>query len=196
MGGRVASVALSVVIGKESSPILPATNELIWGTVAFVLLLLILWRAGVFKRIAQTLADRTDRIQGNIQRAEQARKEARELLERHRRQLDEARDEARRILDEARQTAEQLRRDIHAQAQEESNRIIEGARREIRAERDRAARELRREMGVLAVRVAERVVGQELDADRHRQLIDDYIEELGREAAGNGSSSGGSRGRS
>jgi F-type H+-transporting ATPase subunit b len=137
--------------------------------------------------------ERTGRIRTELEDAERARAEARELLERYRRQLDEARDEARGILDEARQTGEQIRRDIHTRAEEEAARMIEGATREIRAERDRAARELRREMGALAVQVAGRVVGRELDAEGHRRLIDDYIEELDREPSSNGGGRGGAR---
>ena len=183
------------LVAKEKNPLIPATNELIWGTISFLILLVILWRVGVFKRISEALKERADRIEGNIERAEKDRGEARELLERYRRQLDEARDDARQILDEARQMGEQVRKDIHARAQEEAGRMIESATREIRAERDRAARELRREMGVLAVQVAGRVVGRELDAEGHQQLIDDYIEELGREPSSNGDSGGGGHGR-
>jgi F-type H+-transporting ATPase subunit b len=189
-------IATRLLAESSTKLVLPATNELVWGTIAFVLFLLVLWRAGVWRRLGQALDERSRRIRTNLEEAERAREEAQEVLARYRRQLDEAREEARRILDEARQAAEQARKDIRARAQEESNRMIEGARREIRAERDRAARELRREMGFLAVRVAERVVGRELDEDRHRQLIDDYIEELSAQTAPDGSSNGGGvRGR-
>jgi F-type H+-transporting ATPase subunit b len=179
--------AITVAAEDSTKLVLPATNELIWGTIAFVLFLLVLWRAGVWRRLGQALDERTKRIRSDLERAEQARKESEEVLERYRRQLDEGRDEARRMVDEARQSADQARKDILAKAQEDSNRIIEGARREIQAERDRAARELRREVGILAVQVAERVVGSELDGDRQRKLIDDYIAELEREPSPNGS---------
>jgi F-type H+-transporting ATPase subunit b len=177
-----------VIADSSTKLVLPATNELIWGTIAFVLFLLVLWRAGVWRRLAQALDERSRRIRSDLERAEQARKEAEEVLERYRQQLEEAREEARRIVEEARQSAEQSRKDILARAQEDADRIIEGARREIQAERDRAARELRREVGALAVRVAERVVGAELNGDRQRRLIDDYIAELEREASPNGDS--------
>jgi len=175
--------------------VLPATNELIWGTVAFLLFLLVLWRAGVWRRLAQAMDERTRRIRGDLERAEQARKEAEELLERNRRILAEAGEEARRIVDEAKQAAEQARRDIHARAQEEADRMIEGARREIQGERDRAERELLLEMGGLVVQLAGRVVGRELDAERHRELIDDYIDELSQGVSANGGSEGDGRGR-
>jgi F-type H+-transporting ATPase subunit b len=188
-------IASTLIADSSTKLVLPATNELIWGTVAFVLFLLVLWRAGVWRRLGQAMNERTRRIRTDLERAEKARKEAEALLERYRRQLDEARDEARRIVDEARQAAEQVRKDIQAKAQEESNRIIEGARREIRAERDRAAAELRRGLGTLVVQVTERVIGSELDGDRHLKLIDDYIEELSRDAAAGGQNGGGRGGR-
>jgi F-type H+-transporting ATPase subunit b len=171
------SFALAAVVARES-PILPATNELIWGTVAFLVLLAILWRAGVFKRIRQILADRTELIQGNIEKAQKEREEAERLLERYREQLESSRDEADRIIREAREAADRVRKELQDKAREESDRIIESARAEIRAERDRAARELRREVGILAVQVAERVVGESLDGERQLELVDAYVEEL------------------
>jgi F-type H+-transporting ATPase subunit b len=181
---------------KTKNPLIPAWNELIWGTVAFVLLLVVLWRAGVFKRISQSLTERTARIEGQIKEAEQKQAEADRLLEEYRQQLASAREEANRIVAEARDAGEQLRRDLQQKAQEDAGRTVEAARAEIRAERDRAARELRREVGILAVQVAERVIGWQLDEDRQRELIDQYIEELSANgssgASGNGSSGGAS----
>jgi F-type H+-transporting ATPase subunit b len=173
---------------KTKNPLIPALNELVWGTVAFVLLLVVLWRSGVFARITTSLEERAERIQGNIEKAEQAKEEAERLREQYRQKLDEARDEARKILDEAREAGEELRKELQRKAQEESNRILEAAQAEIGAERERARRELRQEVGILAVRVAERVVRAELDEERQLALVDSYIDEL---AATNG---GGSRG--
>jgi len=92
------------VLGAEGSknPLIPALNELVWGTVALLLLIGILWRTGVFKNIQKALADRTARIQGEMERAERERREADELLQRYRAQLAESRQEAARILEEAR----------------------------------------------------------------------------------------------
>jgi len=183
----------TAVIGDSATKlVLPATNEFIWGTVAFVLFLLVLWRAGVWRRLGQALDERSRRIRSDLERAEEARKEAETLLERRREELDRAAEEARRILDEARQSADQARKDILAKAQDDANRIIESAHREIAAERARAARELRGQVGELVVQVAERVVGSSLDGDRQLRLVDDYIAELERESASNGN--GGRRG--
>ena len=180
------SIAILAAEEKTQNPLIPATNELIWGTIAFVLLLVVLWRVGVFGKISEVLAERAKRIEGQIEDAERTRAEAERTLEEYRKKLAAARDEANRIVADAREAGEQLRKDLQRKAQEEADRIVEAARAEILAERDRASRELRREVGSLAVEVAGRVVGYELDEDRHRELVDSYIEEL---SSGNGSGS-------
>ena len=183
--------ATHVIADSSTKLVLPATNELIWGTIAFVLFLALLWRAGVWRRLGQAMDERTRRIKTDLEKAEQARKEADQLLQRYREQLDKARAEAQRIIEEARQRAEEVRRDLIARAEADSQRIVENARREIQAERARAARELRREVGQLAVDVAERIVGASLDGDRQLALVDSYIEELsGHPPNGNGSGTG------
>lgn len=189
MLGSIAILAAEAATEETKNPLIPAWNELIWGTVAFVLLLIVLWRVGVFSKITEALAERTAKIEGQIKEAEAKQVEADRLLAEYRAQLAQAREEANGIVADAREAAERLRKDLHEKAQEESNRIVESARVEIQAERDRAARELRREVGILAVQVAERVVGASLDEDRHRELVDDYIEEL-TAGAGVGSSGG------
>jgi F-type H+-transporting ATPase subunit b len=189
MLGSIAILAAEAAEEKTQNPLIPATNELIWGTIAFVALLVVLWRVGVFKRITEALKERTARIEGQIEDASAKRNEAERLLEDYREQLANARTEANQIVAEAREAGDQLRRELQEKAQEESNRIVESAKAEIQAERDRAARELRREVGILAVQVAERVVGFALDEDRQRELVDSYIEEL---SSGAASSNGGS----
>ena len=79
-----------------------------------------------------------------------------------------------------------MRRDLQAKAEQESQAIVARAQEEIRAERDRVFQELRGQVGQIAVELAGRVVGESLDEDRHRRLIDDYIDQV---ASGNGSAS-------
>src|SRR3954469_11729908 len=83
---------------KTKNPLIPAWNELFWGTVAFVLLLVVLWRAGGFKKIHETLAARAARIEGQIREAEERQAEANRLLEEYRQQLAAAREEANGIV--------------------------------------------------------------------------------------------------
>jgi len=172
----LASVMLAA--GSSKNPILPATNEIIWGTVAFVLLLLILARTGVFKQIEHALAERTARIEGKLEKAEQIRREAEETLAEYRTLLAAAREESNRILEDARRSADQVRRELVQKAEAEASRVIQRAEEEIRAERDRAVSDVRREAATLALQLAERVIGETMDEARQLRLVDRYIEEI------------------
>jgi len=169
-----------VILAAESSknPILPATNEIIWGTVAFVLLLLLLARTGVFKQIERALAERTARIEGKLEKAEQIRRESEETLAEYRALLAAAREESNRILEDARRSAEQVRRELVQKAEAEASRVFQRAQEEIRAERDRAVSDVRRQAAALALQLAERVIGESMDEARQLRLVDRYIEEI------------------
>ena len=166
---------------ESRNPIFPATNELIWGTVAFLLLLFLMYRT-VFPSINQAYKDRRANIEGKLEQAEREREEAEQLLEQYRRRLRDAEDETQRILEEARSNAERVRRDLLAKAETDAGRELDRARQAIRAERDQAIRQLRNEVGTLAVELATRVVGDSLDRDRQLRLVDEYIDELGTQA--------------
>jgi F-type H+-transporting ATPase subunit b len=179
-------VPLAYVLAQEAaeheqSPILPAANELIWGTVAFLILLFLMYRT-VFPSINQAFKDRRANIEGKLEQAEREREEAEQLLEQYRRRLRDAEDETQRILEEARSNAERVRRDLLAKAEGDAGRELDRARQAIRAERDQAIRQLRNEVGTLAVELATRVVGDSLDRERQLRLVDEYIEELGTQA--------------
>jgi F-type H+-transporting ATPase subunit b len=162
--------------GPEN-PILPDIAEIIFGGVAFLLVFGILAKFA-FPALNKMLAERTAKIQGEMERAEATRSEADQVLAEYRQQLAGARDEANRIIEEARKTAEQLRRDVQAKAEQEAQAIVARAQDEIRAERDRVFQELRAQVGEIAVELAGRVVGQSLDRTAHERLIDDYIDQV------------------
>ena len=158
-------VGLAVL--ADNNPILPATNELIWGTIAFVILFVLLARL-VFPRMNEALKNRTNKIQGDLEQAEHDREDAARVLAEYRSQLAAAREESARIMDEARKNAEQVRKDLLAKAQEE-----------IAAERNRAIGDIRAQTAGLALDLAGRVIGESMDDERHRRLIDRYISEVG-----------------
>jgi F-type H+-transporting ATPase subunit b len=196
----IASLAkLATILAQEAEQteepvehLSPQLQELVVGALAFAVLFFFMWK-WVLPRINQTLESRRQKIQGDLENAEEAKNEARKLLADYREQLSGARDEANRIIEEARKTAEQLRRDQEQKAEQEYQAIVGRAQEEIRAERDRVFQELRTQVGVLSVELAGRVVGAELDRERHLRLVDDYIRELGGLApSGNGHGAPGS----
>jgi F-type H+-transporting ATPase subunit b len=160
------------------NPIVPLWQELVLGTIAFGLLCFVLMKF-VFPRMETTFAARVDAIEGGIKRAEDAQAEANQLLEQYRQQLAEARTEAARIRDEARADAEGIRQDVLAKAREESDRIIAAGREQLAAQRESIVRELRAEVGTLAVDLAGRIIGESLaDEARSRGTVDRFIAEL------------------
>jgi F-type H+-transporting ATPase subunit b len=164
--------------GESQNPILPATNELIVGIFAFAVLFVLLWRVAL-PRATQALEERTRNIEGKLEHAERERQQAEELLRRYRERLASADQESQRIIEAARVNAERLRKDLMNKAEQEAERVVNQGRQAIRGERDRAVRELRTEVGRLAIELATRVIGDSLDRDRQLRLIDQYIEQLG-----------------
>lgn len=178
---------------SEAKDLYPEPGELIIGLVAFLVLFVFTWK-WVLPRFRQVLDERREKIQGELEQAESTKHEADQLLEQYRQQLAQARDEANRIIEEARSASEDLRRDLQARAEEQAEATVARARDEIRAERDRAFQELRAQVGEIAVELAGRVVGEELDRAAHERLIDEYLDQVGSSAGSNGRDPGGSRG--
>jgi F-type H+-transporting ATPase subunit b len=173
--GLISVLAQETVSDKED--LYPHAAELLVGAIAFGVLFYFMWK-WVIPRLNTLLDERRAQIQGQLENAEQTRQQAEHELADYRSQLAGAREEANRIIEEARATAEQFRQDIQAKAEEESRLTVARAQDEIRAERDRVFSELRTQVGDIAVELAGRVVGAELDTTSHERLIDDYIDQV------------------
>jgi F-type H+-transporting ATPase subunit b len=164
--------------GHAPNPIIPIWQEIVIGGISFAVLAFVLMKF-VFPRMEATFKARVDAIEGGIERAEKAQAEANETLNQYKAQLAEARTEAARIRDEARADAEGIRQDVLAKAREESDRIIAAGRETLAAERQAIVRELRVEMGTLAVDLAGKIVGESLaDEARRKGTVERFLSEL------------------
>ena len=179
----VANLSLILAATSEKENLYSNASELVVGAISFAIIFFFIWK-WVLPRVNALLDERRQKIQGELEKAEETRRTADQELADYRTQLAGAREESNRIIEEARRTAEQLRADIDARAERESAAIVARAQEEIRAERDRVFQELRAEVADIAVGLAGRVVGQSLDPKAHQRLIDEYIDEV----AGNGKS--------
>jgi F-type H+-transporting ATPase subunit b len=166
---------------NDKADLYPHWQELIVGAIAFAVLFFFTWK-WVLPRVNAMLEERRQQIQGQLERAEESKREADQLLAQYREQLAKAREDANQIIEESRKTADQLRRDLMAKAEQESQQVLVRAQEEIRAERDRVFQELRAQVGQIAVDLAGRVVGESLDPQTHERLIDEYIDQV----SGNG----------
>jgi F-type H+-transporting ATPase subunit b len=163
---------------EAPSPILPETNEIIWGSIAFALLFLAFLKWGL-PAVRNMMETREQRIRADLERAEQAKVEAEQVLEQYRAQLADARAEASRILEEARQAADQMRRDLIARAEQEANELRARAQQDVQLATERAMADLRSRVAELSIELAERIVERNLDRDTQLQLIENYINEVG-----------------
>lgn len=150
---------------------------LIWTFITFATLLWILKKIA-WKPLLSALEGREHRIASDLDKAEEARKEAERLLAEHRVLLENSERDARKLIDEAKATAETLKQGIVDSAHEQSRQMIAQARTEIQREKDTAITQLREEVADLAVRAAGKILGEELDAGRHKKMVDDFISNL------------------
>ena len=160
------------------NPILPIWQEMVVGTISFALLVFVLLKF-VMPRMEAMYQARVDAIEGGIKRAEAAQAEANQLLEQYRAQLAEARTDAAKIRDDARADADGIRQDILAKAREESDRIIAAGKEQLAAERATIVRELRTEVGTIAVDLASKIVGESLaDEARRKGTVARFLSDL------------------
>jgi len=151
--------------------------------VTFLVMLAILARY-VYPEIVKVAEARQRQIAEQLKEAEEARAAAEQRLKEAEEKLNDARKTAQGVIDAASKSADQLRQEMRQKAEEESKRTVEAARKEIEAERDSAVRSVRSEVASMVVAATEKVIGETLDDDKHRQLIDNAIREV---ASGNGS---------
>lgn len=160
------------------NPLLPETGEIVWGGIAFVLVFVALWKFAL-PAISKGMNDRTERIRSEIDEADRLKAEAASTLAQYQASLADAKAEASRIIDEARTAAEAVRADVIARAEAEANEVKAKGREDVEAGKARAITELQAQVGDLTIALAEKVVERSLDDATNRQLIDNYINNLG-----------------
>jgi F-type H+-transporting ATPase subunit b len=161
-----------------ANPLIPHTAELIVGFIAFSLLFLVL-RSKVVPMFEKAFAARTEAIQGGMEKAEKAQRDAQVALEQYTAQLSDARGEAQKIREEARVQGAAIIDDLRSKAQEEAARITAAATASIEAERQQAITSLRNEVGSLATELASKIVGEALDDQvRQSRIVDRFLDDL------------------
>jgi len=153
------------------------TPLLFWSAVSFAILLFLLKRYA-FPAITEILDARERSIAQNLAKAEQARKEAEQLLAEYQAKLNAAQQQAAAMLDQARRQAQQASDENQRRVKEETDRMLASARDEMARERLRLTKELREQAVDLVLTATERVIRRNLtDADSKR-LIKEAIEQV------------------
>jgi F-type H+-transporting ATPase subunit b len=160
------------------SPILPHPAEIVVGLVAFSILFFLL-RTKAVPKFEQAYKERTDAIQGGLERAEIAQRDAAAALQMYNTQLADARGEAAKLREEARAEGSVILEQMRTTAQEEATRITSAARASIEAERQQAFNSLLNEVGTIATQLASKIVGEALDDQvRQSRVVDRFLEDI------------------
>jgi F-type H+-transporting ATPase subunit b len=167
-----------IAASEDVNPLVPKAAEIILVLIVFGALWFLIAKF-VSPRFEQSFAQRRDAIEGGIARAEAAQAEAQAALEQYRRQLADARGEAAQIRENARAEAQHIVEELRAQAQEESARIVARGEEQLASQRGAVVRELRGEIGALAVELSEKIVNQRLADDAQvSATVDAFLADL------------------
>lgn len=128
--------------------------------------------------IMAAIEERQQKIAEGLAAADRSQKDLAQAEEKVAAALKEARAKANEIIDQAHQRANQIVEQAKADAIAEGQRQKALAEAELAVSVNRAREQLRRQVSVLAVSGAEKLLRREIDAAAHRQLIDELAEQL------------------
>jgi F-type H+-transporting ATPase subunit b len=157
--------------------IIPPVGEIVWGAISFFVLLAILWKFA-FPAMKKALDQRAATISADLERAEEAKLEAEQLLAEYREQLAGARQDAAKIIEDARRTADEMKKELLAKANDEAAEILAASRRDIETAVAQVKADLQRQMAEQSVALAGKIIERELDPAAQADLIDRFISEL------------------
>lgn len=153
---------------------------LLWATI--VVFALFAWVLGKFAwgPLLKIVDEREKTIRDQVDSAQQAAADAKDLLVQHQEMLRGAGREREEILQKAVKEAEQVRADLVTKARADADQVVSKAREQMQREKDQAIAELRAQVADIAVEAASRIVKSSLTDEAQRKLVDDYIKELPR----------------
>lgn len=163
------------------SLITPDFGLIVWMTLIFGIVFFILAKWG-FPMITDSVQKRADRINASIKAAKEAEEKLRNLAAEQSEMIEEARKEQARILKEAAASRDMIVEQAKVQAQDEAAKIMDHARTQIAADKESALRDIRKEVALLSVSVAEKVLKKDLeDSSSQTELVNRLVDEIGKE---------------
>ena len=174
--------------GEESgNMLLPETSDLVWGTVAFLIIAVVLLRYAL-PRFTKVLDERTRRIEEGLELADKAKEDQTNAELKAARLVEDARRDAAKIREDAQAQAQEIVAAAREAAQGEAGKALDAAERQIQADKQAAQISLRTDVGLLASSLAEKIVGEQLkDTELSARVIDRFLDDL--EAAPSGEQS-------
>lgn len=157
---------------------LPDSGLIFWMTIIFAIVFFILAKFG-FPIITGMVDKRSRRIEDAIVAARKAEESLAGLAQEQERLLAEAKAEQTRILAEAAAQRDSMLAQAQEEARKEAGKILAEAKERIKEEKEAALRDVRKEVAVLAVTIAEQVVRKEMSSEKGQmELIDRMMDSM------------------
>ncbi len=160
----------------------------LWNMVASLAnLAIIFWivKKFLYKPVKKMLDARQATIDGDYLAAQQARQEAENSKEEYTQRLSAAKDEAEEIIQSAVAMAKLREKEIIASAKADAGVIVRQAHENASLEMKKAEATIKEEIVDVSARLTEKLLGREIAAEDHKELIDSFIDEIGADDGGN-----------
>ena len=140
---------------------------------------LVIFKKFLLKPIRQVIADRKAKADSEIADAQKLRTEAEAMKAEYEQNLQNARTEANQIVARAQKTATARGEEIVGEARAQAAALKQKAEADIAQERKKAVNEVKDEIGGIAMEIASKVVEREISEKDHKDLIDEFIKNVG-----------------
>lgn len=156
----------------------PGTGLIIWQLIIFVALVFLLSKLA-WKPIINSLKEREGSIQNALDTAERARAEMAQLKSDNEKLLKEAREERDKMMKEAREASNRMKDEAQTEAKKAADKIISEARAAITVEKEAALKEVKVQVAMFSLAVAEKLMKKNLASDKEQKtLVEGYINDL------------------
>ena len=133
----------------------------------------------LFKPVLGIIEAREKEIQSNLAEGERTKAEGEKFRKEYEEKLNSAKEQGQEIIKQATLRAEQKETEIIANAKEEANQLREKASKDVEQERQKVMNEIKNEISNIAVLAASKVIEKDIDSNKHKELIDNFIKEVG-----------------
>ncbi len=158
--------------------LIPSTGLLFWMTIVFLIVLAVLWNWG-FPAITKMVKERKDYIDDSLRKAHEANEKLANIQKEGESILQEAREKQAAVLKEATATRDAIIAKAENQAKDRGAQLINDAKAEIEQEKQQAIREIRGQVAELSVKIAEKIIKQQLATDdKQMELINKILDEV------------------
>lgn len=146
----------------------------IWAAVNFILLFVLL-KIFLFKPVNKIMDERTRTIQDDLDAAKKSKEEAEALKKEYEDSISDAKQKAQEIIMKAHEDAESEKTAILKKSQEEADQLISDANKSIENERKRVLAQAQTQIADLAIEAASKIIGENLDDEKNRRLVDKFL---------------------